>query len=114
MTRWSHVVLTAIAAVGLCGCAKSAVREPDPLYEAQRRLLGNPSDVRTQVQLSELFLQQRDYLRARQYLSLAEQGMAARATPGLDGERVFRLAIVIAVRSQQYSEAARYCTQQLE
>jgi len=114
MKPWSRVVLLAIAAVALGGCATSAVRAPDPLDEAQRRLLRNPSDVGTQVELSELFLQQRDYLRARQYLSLAEQGMAGRATPGLDSGRVFRLAIVIAVRSQQYSEAVRYCTQKLE
>lgn len=124
------VLALALALAGLGGCAASPAVAPDglpdALHGALRHLISNPDDVKAQLDLSEMFLRQRDYLRARQYLALAERSQAERAPPGrgtgpelesepeIESERMFRLAIVIAVRSQQYQTAVHYCTQRLE
>lgn len=112
--RWLGFVLLFAAAIEQGGCAARSVGPADPLTEARHRLVENPADPRTQLLLSELYLQQRDYLRARQYLQLAERGLQLERPPELALDRVFRLAITIAVRSQQYSEAIRRCHSRLE
>ncbi len=100
--------------LGPLGCASLSKNQSDPQAEARQRLAEAPADTETHIALSEFFLQQRDYLRARQYLSLAERGIGGVAPAPLDAERVFRLAILIAVRSQQYSDAILRCKQRLE
>lgn len=108
-------LLTVTAALSQ-GCAARPVAAPDPLSEARQRLVQQPADPRTQLELSELYLQQRDYLRARQYLQVAERSLQVQPAPGprIDPEQIFRLGITIAVRSQQYSEAIRRCLERLE
>lgn len=112
MRRSSRCLL--VAAALAAGCAQKEPRDADPLSAAQRRLLSAPGDLDTHLELSAAFLRQGDYMRARQYLSVAQHGLAVQPGARADSERLFRLAIVIAVRSQQYAEAIRRCTQRLE
>jgi tetratricopeptide (TPR) repeat protein len=96
------------------GCATTTPPPPaDPLLAARQRLVADPGDVRTLLDLAELYMHSGDYLRARQYLTLAER-LGARALPaGVDGNRVFRLGILIAVQGHQYTDAIRRCQQHL-
>lgn len=103
-----------VGALAQGGCAAKTERSFDPLEEARHRLVEAPGDASVHLELSELFLAQRDYLRARQYLSLAERGFSGGSAQNVDREQIFRVAILIAVRSQQYTEAIRRCTQRLE
>ncbi|MFO0579274.1 MAG: hypothetical protein U1A78_35175 [Polyangia bacterium] len=90
---------------------------PDPLTAARERLQKTPGDARTLVELAELYFLSRDYLRARQYLALAEQ-VSARA-PGagagteIDREKMFQLGLLIAVHGEQYSVAIKRCQERL-
>lgn len=97
------------------GCASSTrLWTEDPLEQAKQRLLDNPRDVRNHLGLAELYAQRHDYLRAQQYLSLVDNAAGAWSTLGIDPDKVFRLAVTVAVRSQQYSDAVRRCRQRLE
>lgn len=98
-----------------CGCASSTrLWTEDPLEQAKQRLLDNPRDVRNHLALAELYAQRHDYLRAQQYLSLVDNGAGAWSALGIDPDKIFRLAVTVAVRSQQYSDAVRRCRQRLE
>lgn len=103
-----------LASLAPCGCAPRTIAPADPLTEARQRLAESPASVHTQLELSELYLQQRDYLRARQYLQVAERELVRQPAREIDLDGLSRLAIMIAVRSQQYSEAIRRCLQRLE
>lgn len=114
----SCLMITALLAAS--GCATVPKPAPDPLTAARERLLQSPGDAKTLIELSELYFLSRDYLRARQYLSLAEQ-VTARGLPpgdsavhGVDVEKMFQLGLLIAVRSEQYSIAIQRCQQRLE
>lgn len=100
------------------GCVSAPQPAPDPLTAARERLLQAPGDARTLVELAELYFLSRDYLRARQYLSLAEQvsARAPAAGPGaaVDREKVFQLGLLIAVHGEQYSVAIKRCQERLE
>jgi tetratricopeptide (TPR) repeat protein len=114
-----RAVLRTVGAMLLCGslvgCAGQMQTWADePLEAAKQQLLDAPHDVRTYLRLAELYAQRRDYLRAQQYVSLVESAAGSWSAIGIDAEKVFRLSISVAVRSQQYAEAVRRCKQRLE
>lgn len=97
------------------GCASVQPAAVDtPLELAKQRLLDAPHDVRNHLELAALYMARNDYLRAQQYLSLVETAAGAWSALGIDPERVFRMGILIAVRSQQYADAVRRSRQRLE
>lgn len=97
------------------GCATLPQGTVDaPLELAKQRLLDAPQDVRNHLELATLYMARHDYLRAQQYISLVENAAGAWSALGIEPEHVFRLGILIAVRSQQYSEAVRRSRQRLE
>jgi tetratricopeptide (TPR) repeat protein len=93
----------------LAACARAPQRPPD-LEAAYRRLEAQPQQGEGYLELARLYLLREDYLRARQYLALAE----ARPVKDKDRQALSQLALVIAVRSGQYDEAIRLCRQRLE
>ena len=99
----------------LGGCAGVQPVPVDmPLELAKQRLLDAPHDVRNHLELATLYMARHDYLRAQQYISLVENAAGAWSALHIEPEHVFRLGILIAVRSQQYSEAVRRSRQRLE
>lgn len=96
------------------GCATAPPAIEDPLTDARKRLAKDPDNVRLQVELAELSFQKRDYLRARQYLALAEESVVRGLPSEIDSQRLFQLGLLIAIHGQQYSDAIRRCQQKLE
>lgn len=95
------------------GCATTAPPPTDPLLAARQRMAADPGDVLTLIELSELYMKSGDLLRARQYLAMVERTAAHGLPPGIDGKRVFKLGILIAVQGHQYTDAIRRCQQRL-
>jgi tetratricopeptide (TPR) repeat protein len=105
----SQVFLAAaIAIVG--GCHKDLKTSSDPVAQALRRLVAAPRDPSAYLELVKLSLERQDYLRAAQYMTLAEQSPLAQQQP----ELLFRLGLTISVRSHNYSGAIRRCQEQLQ
>lgn len=104
-----------VLCVAFTGCASRMHTWADePLEQAKQRLLDAPQDIRNHLHLAEMYAQRQDYLRAQQYLSLVETAAGSWSAVGIDADKVSRMSIAIAVRSQQYSEAIRRCRQRLE
>lgn len=89
------------------GCAARPER-PTELAAALRRVEKNPADGEAYLELSRYYFRQRDYLRARQYLSVAERH------PQKDPEALFRLGVLVTVRAGQYDDALVRCERYLE
>ncbi len=106
------ILLGAVAV--LLSCAHTLPEQEDAIAQARRHLAAAPYDVRIHLRLAELYLAQRDYLRARQYLALVERGTSGWEAAGIDAARVFRLGIVIAVRGHQLTDAIHRCEEALE
>jgi len=94
----------------LLGCHTQPVVSTDPLANARQRLAVTPRDPTVYLDLVRLSLDRQDYLRAMQYLSLAEHSALADS----QGEQLFQLGLTIAIRSQNYSDAIRRCQNGLE
>lgn len=109
------LTLAVFCALLVGGCAGVQRAPVDaPLELAKQHLLDAPHDVRNHLELAALYMARHDYLRAQQYLSLVETAAGAWSALGIDPERVFRMGILIAVRSQQYGDAVRRSRQRLE
>lgn len=100
------VVVVLVAA----GCHGAPKPKPDPVAQALQRLVETPRSGPVYLELVKLSLDRQDYLRAAQYLTLAEQSPLAQQQP----EVLFRLGLTIAVRSQNFSSAIRRCQEQLQ
>lgn len=110
-----RIVYTLMLCGALSGCATSTkMWTEDPLEQARQRLLDSPQDPRNQLRLAELYMERHDYLRAQQYLSLVDSAAGAWSALGIEAEKVSRMQITAAVRSQQFGEAVRRCRQRLE
>ena len=94
----------------LLGCHTQPVVSTDPLASARQRLAVTPRDPTVYLDLVRLSLDRQDYLRAMQYLSLAEHSALADS----QAEHLFQLGLTIAIRSQNYSDAIRRCQNGLE
>ncbi|MCS6915082.1 MAG: hypothetical protein RMK29_12360 [Myxococcales bacterium] len=92
----------------LSACAPKGPQRPPDLEAAYARLQREPGRAEPYLELARLYLRRGDYLRARQYLAVADQ------LPVRDARAAFRLAVTIAVRSEQYDEAIARCRRQLE
>lgn len=96
--------LLLIALLG-SGCTRLQQHTPSPIELALKRMEGAPNDVTPLLDLVTQYLADGDYLRARQYIGLADKHIGARAA----AERIFRLAVSVAVRSQNYNDAIELC-----
>jgi hypothetical protein len=95
----------------LLGChTQPVVVSIDPLAIARQRLTATPRDPAVYLDLVRLSIDRHDYLRAMQYLSLAEHSALADS----QAEQLFQLGLTIAIRSQNYSDAIRRCQTGLE
>jgi len=101
------------------GCATVKPIVPlTPLETLQVRFAQNPSDVEALVELTQMYFTQQDFLRARQYIVLAEKVLSQRHgdihSDVTLRETVFHLGLRIAIRSGQLDDAARRCRAELE
>jgi tetratricopeptide (TPR) repeat protein len=92
----------------LGGCAPKGPQHPPEIEAALRKVEHDPNDAAAYLEMSRAALRQKDFLRARQYLAVAERA------PGRDVMTVFRLGVVISVRSGQYDDAVLRCHRYLE
>ncbi len=90
------------------GCAPKGPQHPPEMEAALHRVEQEPNDAAGYLEMSRVALRQKDYLRARQYLAVAERA------PHHDAMANFRLGVVISVRSGQYDDAILRCHRQLE
>lgn len=96
-------------AVSIGGCAVIRPLVPTPAEQAFQRMAQEPANLSPLLDLVRHYIEQRDYLRARQYLTLCEHHTSAR----MAAAEIFRLNVSISVRSQNYGEAIDRCEQYL-
>lgn len=104
---WLGGLLVLLA--GLGGCAVSRPSVPTLAEQTFQRMAQEPSNLSPLLDLVRYYIDQRDYLRARQYLTLCEHHTSARGAAA----ELFRLSVSISVRSQNYSDAIDRCEQYL-
>ena len=100
----------AISVLPAAGCAGARVasRHPPELEAAYQRMEREPNSSEPYLEIARHYFRRGDYLRARQYLTLAE------GHPIKDRDGAFRLSVLIFVRAGQYDEAVARCRRQLE
>lgn len=104
-----HCIPAAVVALLGVGCHSNAVIKSDPVAQARQRLAASPHDPDVYLDLVKLSIGNEDYLRAAQYLSLAER---ADVSPER-AEELFRLGLRIAVKSKNYGDAIQRCQERL-
>lgn len=100
--------LVLLSSAGLFGCVPKGPERPPAIEAALRHVEQDPNDPGGYLEMARASLRQKDYLRARQYLAVAERA------PHHDAMATFRLGVVIAVRSGLYDDATLRCRRQLE
>lgn len=99
------------------GCAAAPHAPLTAIDELHRRLEQDASNVQLYLELSDHYLQNQEYLRAKQYLVLGERVFRMTQTPQQNRsaieQRLFRLGVTVAIHSQQYSDAISRCESQL-
>jgi tetratricopeptide (TPR) repeat protein len=109
MRRRLLALVFALAALPAAGCAGAAQSQrPPELEAAYQRMEREPNRSEPYLELARIYFRRGDYLRARQYLTLAE------GHPIKDQDGAFRLAVMISVRAGQFDEAIGRCRRQLE
>ncbi len=102
-------ILLTVAVGWAAGCATRPQTPAGVVEQTFQKLKQDPNNLRPLIELAQVFISERDFLRARQYLAIAEQHPSGEQYR----DELFKLAMVIAVRSQQYRDAIARCEQRL-
>lgn len=105
ISGWSAMIAGLLVCLLFTGCTRQQLHTPSPLELVLKRMEGAPGDVTPLLDLVAQYMAEGDYLRARQYIAIADKHVGARAATA----RIFQLAVSVAVRSQNFNDAIDRC-----